>query len=123
MAGVDMIGYVAMQAVSYLPSVILLVVGISLVAARRQRLTRRSGTFAIGGLAFMLVTTVISAAWSAGLVFLIDNDVVDTNSFGPLSLLVGVVLTMLNGGGLGLLIAAVLTGGPEPAPPTAPVYQ
>lgn len=118
-----MTGYVVGQVISYLPSVIILVVGIALVAARRERLTRRSGVFAIGGLAFMLVTTVGGAAWSASFVFLIDGDAVGLDGIGPLSLLVGLVLTVINGGGLGLLIAAILTGGPEPAPPADPVYR
>jgi len=107
--------YVIPQLLVAAPGVITLVVGIALIAARRERLAARARGLGVAGCAVLLVGNVTNAAYTAALPLLLrDRTVRD------LSVLmggVGLLFVLLNCVGLALLIAALLNAGtPRPAP-------
>ncbi|MEJ3748539.1 hypothetical protein WEI85_35320 [Actinomycetes bacterium KLBMP 9797] len=125
----DQVGYVAGQLIAQLPALLVLVVGLALVAARRRMLTGRSGALAVAGLIVLLVGVIATVGWTASFPWLIGDDVVDLSDFGLLAFAVGMMLTLLHAVGLALMIAALLASGRRaapvsqwepPEPPTAP---
>ncbi len=114
----DEFAYVAIQFAAQVPVLIVLVVGLVLVAARRRTLTGRAGTLAIAGCAVLLLATLANVAWIASIPWLIDQRDFDARDFGLAAAAVGVALTLIHATGLALIIGAVLAG-QRPAPPPA----
>jgi hypothetical protein len=118
---VDEFAYVAIQFAAQVPVLIVLVVGLVLVAARRRSLNGRAAALAVAGCAVLLLATVANVAWIASIPWLLDGRDVDARDFAVLASGVGLALTLVHATGLALIIGAVLAGRRPPAPPTFPM--
>jgi hypothetical protein len=120
---VEEFAYVAIQFAAQLPALVVLVVGLVLVAARRRTLTGNAGTLAVIGCAVLLGGTLISVAWTSSYTWVFSEGDFDVRDFGLLASAVGLALTLIHATGLALVIAAVLAGARPAAPPTFPIAQ
>ena len=98
------------------PTVVTLVIGIVLIAVRRDRLGPRSRGLGIAGCAVLLVDGLVNTAYTVALPQLLRE-----RSISDLNLVIGVsglFFVILNCAGLALLVAALVTAaGGRPAPP------
>jgi hypothetical protein len=120
---VDEFAYIAIQIVSQIPVLVVLVAGLVLLAARRRTLTGRAGTLAIAGCGVLLAGIILSTAWTSSYIWVYSDGDFDDRTFGLLAAAVGLVLTLIHATGLALVIAAVLAAARPAAPPTFPVPQ
>ncbi|MDQ7905637.1 hypothetical protein RB614_14045 [Phytohabitans sp. ZYX-F-186] len=117
----DEFGYVAIQFAAQLPALIVLVVGLALLAARRRTLTGRAGALAVSGCAVLLAGVLLSIAWTSSYIWIYSGGDFDVTEFGLIASGVGLVLTLVHATGLALVIAAVLAGARPAAPPSFPI--
>jgi hypothetical protein len=117
-------GVLVGQIIVQLPTLLVLVAGLVLLATRRGGL-RRSAGLAIAGCVLLLVGTVAGATWGVSIPVLVDEGTISVQEIGAISVGVGLLLSLIHAGGLALLIVAVLTGRrvdrvadriPDPAP-------
>jgi hypothetical protein len=120
---VDEFAYVAIQFAAQLPALVVLVVGLLLVATRRRTLTGRAGVLAISGCAVLLAGILLGVAWTSSYIWIYADGDFDVRSFGVLSSVVGLALTLVHATGLALVIAAVLAGARPAAPPSFPIVR
>jgi hypothetical protein len=113
--------YVGPQLLFALPPLVALLVGLVLLAGRRNRLTPGSRRFGMAGCAVLLVGSLVDAVRVVLFPQLIANQ-----SAASIELLfagIGIVQVLLYCVGLGLMIAAILAGSaPATAPGPAPWY-
>lgn len=119
----DEFAYIAIQFVAQLPALIVLVVGLVLVAARRHVLTGRARALATSGCAVLLAGILLSVAWTSSYIWIYSDGDFDAREFGLITSAVGLVLTLIHATGLALVIAAVLAGARPNTPPTFPIPQ
>jgi hypothetical protein len=112
--GVWQFGMVAGQLVVQLPVVVVLVVALVLVAGRRRSIGSRRAHLAIAGLIAIAVDVVLSMAWSVLVPTLVTEFGLRITRVGLFSAVAGFALAAIMAGGIGLLIAAVITA-PGPA--------
>lgn len=117
----DEFAYVVIQFAAQVPVLLVLVVGLALVAARRRTLTGRAGTLAVAGCAVLLLATLANVAWIASIPWVIDGRDFDASDFGVLAAVVGLALTLVHATGLALIIGAVLAGRRPPTDPAFPI--
>ena len=107
------------------PTVITLVVGIVLIAVRRDRLGPRSRGLGIAGCAVLLVDGLANTVYTVALPQLLrERSISDLNVVIGVS---GLFFVLLNCVGLALLVAALVTAGgrqaPPPPAPWGPAYR
>ena len=114
-------GFLFLSVVFRLPLLAVLVVGLVLVGQRSTQIGARSTLLARLGLAALILDTVAQTAWSLAIPQLVRASADSLASFGMLSGLVSVVLSLLMTFGIALLIAAVTSRAARgPAFPEAP---
>ncbi|MEQ4301438.1 hypothetical protein ABNF97_08615 [Plantactinospora sp. B6F1] len=106
----NMTGWVLTQGVFQLPVLLVLVVGLVLVAVRRDQLSRLAKGLAVAGCSVLLIGIVADTAWLASIPTLLAGDPSPTE-FDMIRAGVSIVLTICHTLGLGLLIGGVLAGG------------
>lgn len=102
-------GYVATVTAVEAPTVLVLLVGIVLTATAGRRLPRRPRLLALSGLGVLLVTSALSLAWIVLMPRMFTADWGRSN-FQLVNTAYGVVQGLAYPLGLGLVIAAALTG-------------
>ncbi|RKN33009.1 hypothetical protein [Micromonospora musae] len=116
--------YTAVQALSHLPSLLVLVIGLVLTGVARRRLPGRPLRLMVAGLGVLLVDVGLGVGVSFVLPALLSAEATGSPGFDVVQLVVvtGLISTLLQPAGLGLVIAAALTGRrtPEPVPATGP---
>lgn len=108
----SMVGYFAGQLLGELPTLLVLLVGLVLLAVRRRALAPRSAGLAFAGVALLLSRLVLQLVWGAFSWSLLPGAEAATFALSP-RILAGfaIFLALLQATGAALLIAAVLTGG------------
>jgi hypothetical protein len=100
----------------------ILIVGVVLLVARRDRLAPRARVLGIAGCAVLLLNLLIGNSFEILVIRLYSADFLDTaRSIGTATAVYGVATTLLTCVGLGFLIAAILAAARAPPAPTAPV--
>ncbi|WP_229402984.1 hypothetical protein [Micromonospora okii] len=115
----EFLNYAVLQAAMQMPTLLVLVTGLVLAAVARDRLPRRSRTLLLAGAVVLLLGTLLSLAWMISLPQVYSSVHGSAQSIGYLSSAIGLVLTLLHATGLGLVIAAALTGRRHSATPPA----
>ncbi|MER5702639.1 hypothetical protein ABT023_11935 [Micromonospora sp. NPDC002296] len=108
----DFLTYSATQVAAQLPTLLVLVAGLTLAIVFRDRLGRRSRLLLVSGVVVLLVGTLVSLAWLLALPRLYGSGGASMSvvTVARLNTGVSLVLALLHPAGLGLVIAAVLTG-------------
>ncbi|MGC4803473.1 hypothetical protein [Micromonospora sp. DT233] len=101
--------YSAIQFAVQLPTLLVLVAGVVLAVLTRDRLPRRSRTLLVCGALVLLVGALLNLAWLVVIPRLHQSGT-SAGDIGWLSGGLGLVSAVLNPVGLGLLVAAALTG-------------
>ncbi|MDW5322234.1 hypothetical protein [Plantactinospora sp. KLBMP9567] len=109
----DQVQVVLVQGVVQVPVLLVLVAGLILVAARRDRLSRLARGLAVAGCGVLLIGVLANVAWLASIPTLLRAGQ-SAAEFGVISAAVALVLNLCQAVGLGLLIGGVLTGGIRP---------
>ncbi|MGI5150055.1 hypothetical protein ACQEVC_27545 [Plantactinospora sp. CA-294935] len=109
----DQVQFVLVQGVMQVPVLLVLVVGLILVAARRDRLSRLAKGLAVAGCGVLLIGVLANVAWLALIPTLLRTDPSATE-FGVINAGIALVLNLCQAVGLGLLIGGVLAGGIRP---------
>ncbi|MEO3926713.1 hypothetical protein ABGB07_23010 [Micromonosporaceae bacterium B7E4] len=109
----DQVQFVLVQGVMQIPVLLVLVVGLILVAARRDRLSRLAKGLTVAGCGVLLIGILANVAWLALIPTLLRTDP-STTEFGVINAGVALVLNLCQAVGLGLLIGGVLAGGIRP---------
>ncbi|PRY31388.1 hypothetical protein CLV70_103274 [Pseudosporangium ferrugineum] len=107
------VGYLLSGVLIHLPVLAVLIAGFIVVASRRARLGPRSTMLARLGLGILAACQVLEVVWLVVLPQLISSFDYRATTYGVLSLIVGILLSLLLAAGLGLLIAAVVTRAPS----------
>jgi len=118
---VDEFAYVAIQVAAQLPALIVLVVGLVLVAARRRTLNGRARGLGLAGCAVLLAGLLATTAWTSSYIWIYAGGDLDVREFGLITSVVGLFLTLIHATGLALVIAAVLAGARPATPPDFPI--
>lgn len=105
--------------VGTLPTMLVLVVGLILVAVAGKRLPGRARVLAFLGGAVLLLGLLLNMAWGLAIPTLFREGVFSHAEFTPISLAVSLLLTFMQAAGIGLLIGAVLAARTAPTAPTA----
>ncbi|GAB2936714.1 hypothetical protein GCM10027280_26070 [Micromonospora polyrhachis] len=102
-----------------LPTMLVLVVGLILVAVAGKRLPGRARVLAFLGGAVLLLELLLALAWGLAIPTLFREGVFNHAEFTPISLVVSLLLSLMQAAGIGLLIGAVLAGRTARTEPTA----
>ncbi|MCI4062416.1 hypothetical protein MRQ36_07505 [Micromonospora sp. R77] len=112
------LGYSGWQLLTQLPTLLVLAAGLVLALANR-RLPRGPRGLLLAGLAVLLLGTLLSLGWLLALPRLVQSG--GAAQFTRLSMIVGPLLALVHPLGLGLVVAAALTGRTTaPSPPAGP---
>jgi len=115
------VGYLFSGVITHLPILAVLITGLIVVGSRKDRLGRRSATFAQLGLGVLVLGQLLEIIWFLLLPEIIGSMDYSSRSYGILTLIVGILLAALLAAGLALLIAALVTRAPAgPAGPYEP---
>ncbi|WP_433344464.1 hypothetical protein [Micromonospora sp. CA-111912] len=108
----EFLTYSAAQVAAQLPTLLVLVAGLTLAMVSRDRLGRLSRLLLVSGVVVLLVGMLVSLAWLLVLPRLYTSGGASLSAGTVSSLNTGVslVLALLHPAGLGLVIAAALTG-------------
>ncbi|MEN3609022.1 hypothetical protein AAH979_05670 [Plantactinospora sp. ZYX-F-223] len=109
----EQVQFVLVQGVVQVPIVLVLVVGLILLAARRDRLSRLAKGLAVAGCGVLLFGVLANVAWLASIPTLLRADH-SAAEFGIISAGVALMLNLCQAVGLGLLIGGLLAGGARP---------
>lgn len=112
------LGYSGWQLVTQLPTLVVLATGLVLALVGR-RLPRRPRGLLFAGASVLLLGALLNLVWVLALPRLIAGGY-GAVQMSRLTLVVGPLLALLHPAGLGLLIAAALTGRRTTAPPPPP---
>ncbi|MEU5938792.1 hypothetical protein ABZ807_06310 [Micromonospora sp. NPDC047548] len=114
----ELYGFSILQLAGELPTLAVLVTGLVLAVARRDRLPRRARLLMSSGLAVLLVVGLMTLAWNVAVPHLIDFRWAGDGyrRFQFLGMAVGVVSSIGYPVGTGLIVAAVLAGRPVGTP-------
>ncbi|MFI1193414.1 hypothetical protein ACH4T9_09150 [Micromonospora sp. NPDC020750] len=108
----EFLTYSATQVATQLPTLLVLAAGLTLAVVSRDRLGRPSRLMLVSGVVVLLVGTLVSLAWLLVLPRLYTSGGASLSGVTVARLNTGVslVLALLHPAGLGLVIAAALTG-------------
>ncbi|WP_405100168.1 hypothetical protein [Micromonospora sp. NBC_01412] len=108
----EFLTYSAAQVATQLPTLLVLVAGLTLAMVSRDRLGRLSRLLLVSGVVVLLFGALVSLAWLLVLPRLYASGGASMSgvTVARLSTGVGLVLALLHPAGLGLVIAATLTG-------------
>lgn len=109
-----MFGSVFGQALSVLPTLLVVVVGLIVVLVSGNRLPGRARVLAFLGGALLLLNLILSVVWALLLPELIMRGELSFREFSPINLVASVVLNLMHGIGIGLLIGALLAARSKP---------
>ncbi|MEU7901756.1 hypothetical protein [Actinoplanes sp. NPDC049118] len=115
------IGYLFSAVVGHLPMLAVLVVGFAVVASRKAQLDARSVQLARLGLGALVLGSVVQLLWSLFIPMLLMSVDHASARYGGLSLVVGLTTSVAFAGGVGLLVAALVTRGRGQAVTEPPV--
>jgi hypothetical protein len=108
-ATVPAMGLFLSGVVAQLPLLAVVIAGFVVISARRARIGARSALFARLGLALLAVNLVLQGIWTVTFPRLLSSLDMDYSRFGMINLATALILTVMYAGGIGLLVAAVVT--------------
>ncbi|MFC4147037.1 hypothetical protein ACFO0M_12345 [Micromonospora mangrovi] len=114
------LGYSGWQLLTQLPTLLMLVVGLVLALTHR-RLPRGPRGLLLAGIAVLLLGALLNLGWVLALPRVVQNG--GAAQLTRLNLIVGPLLALLHPLGLGLVVAAALTGRTSPPTPPAPQWR
>jgi hypothetical protein len=109
------VGILFSSTVGHLPMLAVLIVGFVLLAARGRQLGTRSVLFARLGLGMLALSSVLGIAWTMLIPTLYSSLDYSMARYHLLITGIGLFTSLLSAGGIGLLIAALVSRGPGPA--------
>jgi len=98
-----------------LPTLLVLVVGLILVAVSGKRLPGRARVLAFLGGAVLLLSLFLGLVWGIMVPTLIRDRTFSPADFAPINLVVTLLLSLMQAAGIGLLIGALLSARTAPA--------
>jgi hypothetical protein len=105
------------QLLVQLPLLAVLVTGLALVAGRRRRIGARRATLALAGLGALALTLFLSVLTSVLVPTLVTEFDVRATQIGVFSAISALAMSALTAAGVALLLAAILSAGPDQQPP------
>ena len=103
------VGYLFSTFLGHLPVLAVLVAGFVLVATRRARIGARSALLAQLGLGVLVLSQLLQVLWSLAFPSLLSALDYSSSRYSVLTIVVGLILSLTFAGGIGLLVAAVVT--------------